>query len=749
MNAYAWTELAHEFGLFLLGVTVKASLLVALLVLVDRFGGWRRAAWRSLLWIMGLLGLLLVPLAPALLPALRIPVQTGALPAPVVGQLVQPSRPGPIPEPAVGRRPAPTQPNTQAAIAQDRAHVSRPWASLSSGQLWTTVGVAAYLVGLSVFWIRLVVGLIRIRRLRRQAAPITDPELRDCLQDLRARFGLQRVVSLAASESVSGPTQVGLREPTIVLPTAMLSGSSRGALESILAHELAHALRYDYLLNLLAAVVLAVHWFNPLSWLAGRRLRQANEQACDDRTVELLGNPHAYAQTVLQVAAGQQLGRLEALGASMAGLTPIKRRIDRITALGDRVVPRTGRPAATAIILAVTASALALGCAKLGGSRPSGDDDPEPSGYASSASAVAAPPARPAGDAELIDRIRRAVVQVSIRSEDGLSMRSGAVVASSGLILTSMVHGPGEIVVRLDKGREVAAELVGYDPIFELAILRVQNALMDTVGVAARTPAIGDRVIAAGFGMSSTMGGRHVFAAASGAIVNDRFETRGITAPGYHLATDIQIDPGMNLLFTADGDLLSVMAGTASPRGVPPVAIRGTAPGGAPENGDVRVDQQGHRRGPAMARLGDAPAAVRAQPAGMSHSFFYPLPDIPPRIVQAVHEGVVLEHGWLRIIIDELEWSDAAAAGLDGTDGVLVKKIVPGSPVEGVLQPGDIIVQVGGSRIRGPMDLRRVILGSAPGSSVAAVLWRPGEGAVTTELRTTSFDDGSKAEPRR
>ena len=359
MNLYAWTDTAHTFGLFLLETTLRATLLLLAVLLADRFCSRRRAAWRHLLWAMGVVGLLLIPLASALLPALRIPASR----VPVVEAVVYLSQPTPELEESFQWTPAPSLNRPPAVTPHPDLAPSLP--ALSRTQLWTNIAVAVYLAGLLVFLGRLVAGLIYISILRHRAQDLDDRHLLSRLQALRSRLGLWRPIKLAASDRVSSPTQIGFLFPVIIIPTSMFRRQDSRVVETMVAHECAHVYCWDYLLNLISAMVRALYWLNPLSWLAGRCLRQTSEQACDDWTVALMGDHLAYTRTLLEVTAGLQQSRIVALGASMAGITSITRRIDRIMALGGHVTPRIGRLLGATMVLAVLSSALALGSSVL------------------------------------------------------------------------------------------------------------------------------------------------------------------------------------------------------------------------------------------------------------------------------------------------------------------------------------------------------------------------------------------------
>ncbi len=93
-----------------------------------------------------------------------------------------------------------------------------------------------------------------------------------------------------------------LRHPVIVLPRALIESLNDEQVRSIVAHELAHFVRRDHWTNTLAFCVTTLLWWNPVAWIARRRLAEAAELCCDALVIErLLAGRKCYAQTLLQV----------------------------------------------------------------------------------------------------------------------------------------------------------------------------------------------------------------------------------------------------------------------------------------------------------------------------------------------------------------------------------------------------------------------------------------------------------------
>ncbi|MEO8802648.1 MAG: M56 family metallopeptidase [Rudaea sp.] len=166
--------------------------------------------------------------------------------------------------------------------------------------------------------------LLRIVKL---ANPVPDWESR--LNNLRARFGLRRPVRLLASARALTPMLIGWFKPVILLPASMLTGFAPDQLELIIAHELGHVRRWDYLANLIQVVIETVLFYHPVVHWISRDVRNLREECCDDLVLQVArGNPLTYARALADLEQlRQELVLLPALGAGGGVLLDRVRRI--------------------------------------------------------------------------------------------------------------------------------------------------------------------------------------------------------------------------------------------------------------------------------------------------------------------------------------------------------------------------------------------------------------------------------------
>ena len=130
--------------------------------------------------------------------------------------------------------------------------------------------------------------------MRRDTRPLVCP----WIDRLKERMGIRRAVALLESARVEVPMVVGWLRPAILVPVAALSGLTAPELEAILAHELAHIRRHDYLVNLLQCVVEILMFYHPATWWITRVIRREREHCCDDMAVAACRDRLTYARAL-------------------------------------------------------------------------------------------------------------------------------------------------------------------------------------------------------------------------------------------------------------------------------------------------------------------------------------------------------------------------------------------------------------------------------------------------------------------
>ncbi|WP_248927603.1 M56 family metallopeptidase [Paenibacillus hamazuiensis] len=160
--------------------------------------------------------------------------------------------------------------------------------------IWLT-GAAAILVYLFVY-------MWRIRRALNSFEVVTDPRIVSIMNDCRSKFGIKKPIALYTGHDMKSPHISGVIHPWIYFPKEIGNQMNDVQLYHIISHELAHYKRNDIAWNWLGALVLAIHWINPIIWIYMKKMKVDMELACDAYVLEVLGEAEAipYGMTIVQ-----------------------------------------------------------------------------------------------------------------------------------------------------------------------------------------------------------------------------------------------------------------------------------------------------------------------------------------------------------------------------------------------------------------------------------------------------------------
>ena len=214
----------------------------------------------------------------------------------------------------------------------------------------TPLIVGVWLAGVLLLALRLLGGWLSTRRLVRTGVEPVSASVHEVFARLAARLGVRRAVTVLSSSVARVPAVVGWLKPVILLPTSALIGLTPAQLEIVLAHELAHIRRHDYLVNLAQSVLETLLFYHPAVWWVGARIRDERENCCDDLAVGVAGSPVAYAEALLSLETmrGLPAPALAATGGSLLS------RIERILGAQSsrEVLPRWVAGLAALLLLA-------------------------------------------------------------------------------------------------------------------------------------------------------------------------------------------------------------------------------------------------------------------------------------------------------------------------------------------------------------------------------------------------------------
>ena len=337
---------------------LKATLVLGLAGLVSLFLGRASAAVRHLVWTLALSSALLLPVLSVALPRWQLPLVTLSSPAPAPAVVEAPGT-----APALSRRAAdstsssgpalePSAPASLTAVAPRGADVT-PRPSLAM------VLLAIWAAGVVVVVGRLAIGLAAVAWLSRRTVRVVDAPWLALAVELASGLGITRRLRFLESARASMPMAAGIFTPSVLMP----EDANRWPLERlriVLLHELAHVKRRDCLTHVISQLACAIHWFNPLAWIAARHIRTERERACDDLVLACGTRGSDYAEELLEIARVMRGGRYPALlaGATLA-MAHRSQLEGRLMAILDPKVPRSGvSPVRAALALGTVACVL-------------------------------------------------------------------------------------------------------------------------------------------------------------------------------------------------------------------------------------------------------------------------------------------------------------------------------------------------------------------------------------------------------
>ena len=277
---------------------------------------WRRRSPATMqgVWIAIVLGMLALPLLRVLTPRLVFEVPIAALGQASMPVLETDAEPVPAPVVATG----------EASQADKSARSIVVPIEVSPQLGWPEYLTGLYLGGALWMLLLLARGLRTIRSLVRSARKIDDPGLRALAEDLLPG----RRVELASSPAVRVPVTTGFLCSHVLLPEAWVHWSEPKR-RAVLAHELSHVRRGDFLWIVLAELNKCLYWFHPLAWIARQRLAAFAERASDADAAARVGSKAAYARVLVEIAALVQ--------------GTIARSCRRPDGVGQRIEPEGGR----------------------------------------------------------------------------------------------------------------------------------------------------------------------------------------------------------------------------------------------------------------------------------------------------------------------------------------------------------------------------------------------------------------------
>ena len=244
-------------------------------------------------------------------------------------------------------QPVAVSPSKSQNSGQPTEPVASNWSMWRLSQLvspWIPWVVAAWLVGVLLIGVWNIGGWMLVQRIKNLATSAAADHAQRRLAEFARRLQMSRPVRLVESLLIETPTVIGWLRPVILLPASLATTLTAAELDAILAHELLHIRRRDYLVNLLQALTETLFFYHPCVWWLSRRIRIEREFCCDDAAVALCGSKSGYVSALSAIERGR-VAPAPALAFSGKGTNMTLLRIRRL--LGSS--PSAARPWPTGV----------------------------------------------------------------------------------------------------------------------------------------------------------------------------------------------------------------------------------------------------------------------------------------------------------------------------------------------------------------------------------------------------------------
>ncbi len=187
-----------------------------------------------------------------------------------------------------------------------------------------------WFIGLLFFVGRLLFSFAEVRLLRTQAQPLNHDFWTAKAQRIATDLGIRKPIPLLESAHISMPMMLGYFKPIVLLPIGTINALTPEQVEAVLAHELAHIARHDYLFNILQSIIEVLFFFNPVVWWMSANVRTERENCCDDLALQICGDSLTYAKSLVHLQELEQ-SRMPQLALALFGhKKQLLQRVQRI-----------------------------------------------------------------------------------------------------------------------------------------------------------------------------------------------------------------------------------------------------------------------------------------------------------------------------------------------------------------------------------------------------------------------------------
>lgn len=189
--------------------------------------------------------------------------------------------------------------------------------------------VTLWFMGMVFFLLRLLGGLAFIQKLKTQQQQALPSKWQIVFENIHSKFPMKKTVRIVESALAKTPMVIGYLKPIILFPLGAVNQLTQQEVEAVLAHELAHIYRNDYLLNIIQSFIEIIFYYHPAVWWISANIRTERENCCDDIAVKICGSSIAYVKALVTLEEIQPAPNL-AMSFSSGSKNQLLNRVKRI-----------------------------------------------------------------------------------------------------------------------------------------------------------------------------------------------------------------------------------------------------------------------------------------------------------------------------------------------------------------------------------------------------------------------------------
>ncbi|RUT73023.1 M56 family metallopeptidase [Ancylomarina longa] len=149
--------------------------------------------------------------------------------------------------------------------------------------------VKFWFLGISILSLHMLWNYIYSIKLKRYLTYPLNQKTQKLALNLMSKIGLKHNIVFKESGFVQVPSLIGYFKPVVLIPISMISGIPENQIEMIIAHELAHVRRHDYLFQFIQSILEMLFFYHPIIWWLSSVVNTEREHLCDDLAVSVCG----------------------------------------------------------------------------------------------------------------------------------------------------------------------------------------------------------------------------------------------------------------------------------------------------------------------------------------------------------------------------------------------------------------------------------------------------------------------------